>query len=49
MKTEVEVARISEELQGSKVVKIVIQHKVVFGLVGETASLDPLQIHRSLD
>ena len=43
---EAEIARISEELctRGLKPEKIVGQHKVVLGLVGETASLDPLQI-----
>ena len=43
---EVEIARISEELgtRGLKPEKIVGKHKVVLGVVGETASLDPLQI-----
>lgn len=43
---EGEIARISAELRtrGLKPEKIVGQHKVVLGLVGETASLDPLQI-----
>ncbi len=43
---EVEITRISEELssKGLTAEKIVGKHKVVLGLVGETASLDPLQI-----
>ncbi|MEO1374232.1 MAG: 3-deoxy-7-phosphoheptulonate synthase [Cyanobacteria bacterium J06635_10] len=43
---EAEVKRISEEMsqRGLAPEKIVGQHKVVIGLVGETASLDPLQI-----
>ena len=43
---EVEVNRISEELTswGLTPEKIVGKHKVVIGLVGETASLDPLRI-----
>ncbi|MBV8886121.1 MAG: 3-deoxy-7-phosphoheptulonate synthase [Chroococcidiopsidaceae cyanobacterium CP_BM_RX_35] len=43
---EAEIARISEELQsrGLTPEKIVGKHKVVLGLVGETAALDPLQI-----
>ena len=43
---EAEVQRISEEMisRGLTPEKIVGQHKVVIGLVGETASLDPLQI-----
>ena len=43
---EAEIARICEELRsrGLTPEKIVGQHKVVLGLVGETASLDPLQI-----
>lgn len=43
---ETEIARISEELstRGLTPEKIVGKHKVVLGLVGETASLDPLQI-----
>lgn len=43
---EAEVKRISEELNtwGLTPEKIVGKHKVVIGLVGETASLDPLQI-----
>ena len=43
---EGEVKRISEELTtwGLTPEKIVGKHKVVIGLVGETASLDPLQI-----
>lgn len=41
-----EIQRIEEELQdwGLTPEKIVGKHKVVMGLVGETASLDPLQI-----
>ncbi|NEO99595.1 MAG: 3-deoxy-7-phosphoheptulonate synthase [Symploca sp. SIO2E9] len=43
---EAEVARLSQELTewGLTPEKIVGKHKVVLGLVGETASLDPLQI-----
>jgi 3-deoxy-7-phosphoheptulonate synthase len=43
---EAEIKRIDEELTswGLTPEKIVGQHKVVIGLVGETASLDPLQI-----
>jgi 3-deoxy-7-phosphoheptulonate synthase len=43
---EAEINRIDEELTswGLTPEKIVGQHKVVIGLVGETASLDPLQI-----
>ena len=43
---EPEISRIDAELQewGLTPEKIVGQHKVVIGLVGETASLDPLQI-----
>jgi len=43
---EGEITRISEELctRGLTPEKIVGKHKVVLGLVGETASLDPLQI-----
>jgi 3-deoxy-7-phosphoheptulonate synthase len=43
---EAEVARITEEFVGWGLSpeKIVGKHKVVIGLVGETASLDPLQI-----
>lgn len=43
---EVEVTRLSQELSqwGLTPEKIVGKHKVVLGLVGETASLDPLQI-----
>jgi len=43
---EAEVKRISEEMsnRGLTPEKIVGQNKVVIGLVGETASLDPLQI-----
>ncbi len=43
---EAEIKRISEEMSnwGLTPEKIVGQHKVVIGLVGETASLDPLQI-----
>jgi 3-deoxy-7-phosphoheptulonate synthase len=43
---EAEIARISEELstRGLTAEKIVGKHKVVLGLVGETANLDPLQI-----
>ncbi|MBD2343354.1 3-deoxy-7-phosphoheptulonate synthase [Anabaena subtropica] len=43
---EVEINRISEELSnwGLTPEKIIGQHKVVIGLVGETADLDPLQI-----
>ena len=43
---EVEITRISEEMhsRGLTPEKIVGKHKVVLGLVGETASLDPLQI-----
>jgi 3-deoxy-7-phosphoheptulonate synthase len=43
---EVEIARINEEFQdwGLTPEKIVGKHKVVIGLVGETAALDPLQI-----
>jgi len=43
---EPEVARVCEELKGWGLSpeKIVGKHKVVLGLVGETASLDPLQI-----
>jgi 3-deoxy-7-phosphoheptulonate synthase len=43
---EDEIERISQELQEWKLIpeKIVGKHKVVIGLVGDTASLDPLQI-----
>jgi 3-deoxy-7-phosphoheptulonate synthase len=43
---ELEVTRVSEELSawGLTPEKIVGKHKVVLGLVGETVSLDPLQI-----
>ncbi len=43
---EAEIARISEELQskGLKAEKIVGKQKVIVGLVGETATLDPQQI-----
>lgn len=43
---EAEINRISEELTGWGLTpeKIVGKHKVVIGLVGETANLDPLQI-----
>jgi 3-deoxy-7-phosphoheptulonate synthase len=43
---EAEITRIREELlnRGLTPEKIVGKHKVVLGLVGETASLDPLQI-----
>ncbi|MGB6300358.1 MAG: 3-deoxy-7-phosphoheptulonate synthase [Rivularia sp. (in: cyanobacteria)] len=43
---EAEIKRISEEMsnRGLTPEKIVGEHKVVIGLVGETASLDPLQI-----
>jgi len=43
---EAEITRINEELTtwGLTPEKIVGQHKVVIGLVGETANLDPLQI-----
>ncbi|NEP51532.1 MAG: 3-deoxy-7-phosphoheptulonate synthase [Moorea sp. SIO3C2] len=43
---EVEVTRLSQELSqwGLTPEKIVGKHKVVLGLVGETAALDPLQI-----
>ena len=43
---EQEVKRISDEMssRGLTPEKIVGQHKVVIGLVGETASLDPLQL-----
>ena len=43
---DVEVKRISEEMQerGLTPEKIIGKHKVVIGLVGDTASLDPLQI-----
>lgn len=43
---EVEISRVSDELTGWGLSpeKIVGKHKVVFGLVGETVSLDPLQI-----
>ncbi len=43
---EVEISRVSDELTewGLSPEKIVGKHKVVFGLVGETVSLDPLQI-----
>ncbi|HEY9672004.1 MAG TPA: 3-deoxy-7-phosphoheptulonate synthase [Waterburya sp.] len=43
---EAEISRVSQELSewGLTPEKIVGKHKVVFGLVGETADLDPLQI-----
>ena len=43
---DVEVKRVSEEMQqwGLTPEKIIGKHKVVIGLVGDTASLDPLQI-----
>ena len=46
---EVEITRISEELssRGLTAEKIVGKHKVVLGLVGDTASLDPLQIQET--
>ena len=46
---EEEVKRISDEMsqRGLTPEKIVGQHKVVIGLVGETASLDPLQIQEA--
>lgn len=45
---EAEVARIGRELmnQGLKPEKIVGKHKIVLGLVGNTAALDPLQIQQ---
>ncbi|MBD2628574.1 3-deoxy-7-phosphoheptulonate synthase [Trichormus variabilis] len=44
-----EIDRLSEELSswGLTPEKIIGQHKVVIGLVGETASLDPLQIQEA--
>ena len=46
---EAEITRISKELsaRGLKSEKIVGKHKIVLGLVGETASLDPLQIQEA--
>ncbi len=46
---EAEIARISEEFEsrGLTPEKIVGKHKVVLGLVGETAALDPLQIQET--
>lgn len=46
---EAEITRISQEFAdwGLTPEKIVGQHKVVIGLVGETASLDPLQIQET--
>lgn len=43
---EAEIARISEEMNTRGLIpeKIVGKHKVVLGLVGDTAALDPLQI-----
>ncbi|HBY78486.1 MAG TPA: 3-deoxy-7-phosphoheptulonate synthase, partial [Cyanobacteria bacterium UBA11148] len=43
---EAEISRVSQELTqwGLTPEKIVGKHKVVFGLVGETVDLDPLQI-----
>ncbi len=43
---DVEIERVSEELRGWGLTpeKIVGKHKVVMGLVGDTASLDPLQL-----
>lgn len=43
---DIEIDRVSEEFEGWGLSpeKIVGKHKVVIGLVGETASLDPLQI-----
>jgi 3-deoxy-7-phosphoheptulonate synthase len=43
---ELEIERISQEFQEWKLTpeKIIGKHKIVIGLVGETASLDPLQI-----
>ena len=43
---EIEVERLSEELMGWGLTpeKIVGKHKIVLGLVGDTASLDPLQM-----
>lgn len=43
---DVEIKRVSEEMQqwGLTPEKIIGKHKVVIGLVGDTASLDPLQI-----
>ncbi|MDJ0691083.1 MAG: 3-deoxy-7-phosphoheptulonate synthase [Xenococcaceae cyanobacterium MO_188.B32] len=43
---DVEIKRISEEMQQWGLIpeKIIGKHKVVIGLVGDTASLDPLQI-----
>lgn len=46
---EAEITRISEEFEsrGLTPEKIVGKHKVVLGLVGETAALDPLQIQET--
>lgn len=46
---EAEIARLSEEMlaRGLTPEKIVGRHKVVIGLVGETAGLDPLQIQET--
>lgn len=46
---EAEVSRVSEELRGWGLTpeKIVGQHKVVIGLVGDTVDLDPLQIQET--
>ena len=43
---ELEIARVNEEFseRGLTPEKIVGKHKVVIGLVGETAALDPMQI-----
>ncbi|HEY9865731.1 MAG TPA: hypothetical protein V6D21_16285, partial [Candidatus Obscuribacterales bacterium] len=44
---EAEIARLSEDLKSSwglSPEKIVGKHKVVIGLVGETAEIDPLQL-----
>lgn len=43
---EVEIARISEELSawGLKIEKSIGKHKIVLGLVGNTAELDPLRV-----
>lgn len=46
---EAEIARLTEEFTtwGLSPEKIVGKHKVVIGLVGETAAMDPLQIQES--
>ncbi len=43
---EAKIAEVCEELEdwGLKPEKIIGKHKVVIGLVGETVSLDPLQL-----